>query len=141
MLALSFFLKLKKLARKRLTNGNGYVTNINIINERVALKHKENRMAQVVMTRGIADKAAESSEFAKFLTVSLHRFISSDWGDTAESDKPLNDRAVKAWKEKDEDNYDRLLAVYKTDLVEDGKIWIIEEWDRSYITILFPSEY
>jgi hypothetical protein len=37
-------------------------------------------------------------------------------------------------------NGDRILAVYISEETKD-KIWIITVCDRSYTTILFPSEY
>lgn len=81
-------------------------------------------------------------EFKNFVNTSLERFLNGDWGEMdSEDDKKQNDDALEAWKKEDQDNYNRILAVYKTDLVEEGKIWIIEEWNRSVITILFPSDY
>jgi hypothetical protein len=61
----------------------------------------------------------------------IARHLSGDWGDLDMEDKRLNDSAVKAGG--------RILSSY---ILPDGsKIWIITEWDRSYTTLLLPSEY
>ena len=87
-------------------------------------------LGQVVITRGIADKMQESSNFTDFVNKSLTRYSECDWGDTCESDAETNNCAVKG--------DDRILAVYKNDT---DTIWIITEWDRSCTTVLFPEEY
>ena len=91
-------------------------------------------LGQTVMTRGVADAIANDVEFAAFVLASMERYQACDWGEMEESDKKLNDSAVAKGD-------DRILAAYKK---QDGKAWkiyIITEWDRSYTTILFPSEY
>lgn len=87
-------------------------------------------LGQVVMTRGIAEELKHSKAFAKFVTVSLSRHANGDWGEMCEEDKQTNEEALV--------NGDRLFSAYEKG---DWKIWIITEWDRSYTTILFPSEY
>ena len=85
---------------------------------------------QIVFTRGICDKMAEDSHFARFVTDSLKRYLRQDWGDLGEEDKLANARALA--------ENTRILAAYKnTDL----KIYIIAEADRSSTCILFPDEY
>ena len=101
---------------------------------------------EVVATKAIFDADKNQYEqgykFREFVNKSLERFLNGDWGEMdSEDDKKQNDAALKAWKEDDQNNFNRILASYNTDLVEEGKIWIIEEWDRSVITILFPSDY
>lgn len=87
-------------------------------------------LGQVVMTRGIANELEQDIEFAKFVTGSLKRHATGDWGDLGEEDKNSNEYALE--------NELRIFSAY---IREDKKIYIITEWDRSVTTILFPSEY
>lgn len=65
------------------------------------------------------------------LLAAFRRHMGNDWGDVCEADWKQNDWALK--------NGERLLSSYKS---KNGvKFWIITEWDRSYTTILLPSEY
>ena len=60
----------------------------------------------------------------------LSRHASGDWGELDAHDRHENQRSLKnGW---------RILSSY---LVGDGKVWVITEADRSYTTILLPSEY
>ena len=61
----------------------------------------------------------------------LDRHVNGDWGDVPEEDKQENEFSV-------ERNL-RILSAYTTSAGE--KMWIITEADRSYTTILLPSEY
>lgn len=61
----------------------------------------------------------------------IQRHASCDWGDLCAQDKNLNDLALM-------DGDSRIFSAYET---PHGKIWIITEYDRSYTTVLFPSEY
>ena len=57
--------------------------------------------------------------------------LQRDWGNVCEADWIANDRALKRGE--------RLLSSYSA---RDGtEFWIITEWDRSYTTILLPSDY
>lgn len=85
---------------------------------------------QLVMTRGITEKMAEDSPFARFVTDSLKRYLRQDWGDICEEDKLANAQALI--------ENTRVLGAYKN---ADIKIWIITEADRSSTCILFPEEY
>ena len=87
-------------------------------------------LGQMVMTRGIAN-AMESETFSKQIEEAIKKYRKCDWGITSEEDAAMNTEAVRTGE-------DRILAVYETCK---GNIWIITEWDRSYTTILFPSEY
>ena len=89
------------------------------------------KLGQVVMTRGVNDTIADSSKFAKEVTEAFKKYCSCNWGDTCEEDAQMNDAAVR-------NDDDRVVAKYETC---EGDIFIITEWDRSYTTILFPSEY
>lgn len=91
----------------------------------------EFKLGSVVVTNGIADKIEDDRRFAKFVQLSLERYMSCDWGDSYDEDKQANDEALE--------NGERLLAAYIWK--DDVKIWIITEWDRSVTTILFPDEY
>jgi hypothetical protein len=64
------------------------------------------------------------------LSVLLTRHCSGDWGNVCKEDRQANDDALNSGE--------RLLSSYE---VFGVKVWIITEWDRSYTTILMPSEY
>lgn len=87
-------------------------------------------LGQVVATRGVADKMSLNSEFSKFVNQSFKKHTGGDWGELGEEDKQANEYALT--------HEDRIFSAY---IKEDWKIYIITEWDRSYTTILFPSEY
>lgn len=89
------------------------------------------KLGQTVMTRGINDTIAESSDFAKEITTAFERYINCDWGEMCQEDLEMNNAAV-------ENGNDRILAAYET---SQGKIYIITEWGRSATTILFANEY
>jgi hypothetical protein len=61
----------------------------------------------------------------------IARHLKGDWGDVCAEDKKSNDFAVN--------NELRMLSAFKDR--EDNKFWIITEADRSYTTVLLPSEY
>lgn len=85
-------------------------------------------MGRTVVTVGAADALAEAGEHA-FTLLSRHQ--RGDWGDVCEEDRRENELSLQL-------NF-RLLSSYHTSAGE--KIWIITEHDRSYTTILLPSEY
>jgi len=89
-------------------------------------------LGQLVTTRGVNDRVADDTQFAKLVTESLARHSKGDWGDLCQEDKNENNLAVKAGNL-------RLLSAYERDDLP--KIWIITEADRSVTTILFPDEY
>jgi len=65
------------------------------------------------------------------ITACLLRHQQGIWGDVCEEDREANERALK--------DGDRIFSVYHG---PDGtKFYIITEWDRSYTTVLLPSEY
>ena len=98
---------------------------MNIVNSRFPL-------GQMVMTRGVVNRVAEDSEFAKFCLHSLNRHASGDWGDLEAEDKRENDYALKMGDL-------RIFSAYERQGLP--KIWIITEADRSATTTLFPEEY
>lgn len=86
----------------------------------------------LVMTRGVNDRVAEDTKFAKFVTDSLRRHICGDWGEMTQKDKAENELALK------EGNL-RLFSAYESPGLP--KIWVISEGDTTVTTILFPDEY
>lgn len=87
-----------------------------------------------VMTRGVADwidsDVSDPPQLYWKILDCLKRHLSGDWGEVCEADRRENEFALR--------NGARLLSAYT---VDDHKIWIITEADRSSTTILFPEEY
>ena len=85
-------------------------------------------LGQVVATVGALDalEAAEQSPL-EFLT----RHERGDWGDLVDEDRVANEEALVYGN--------RLLSAYTT--VDETRIWLITEWDRSVTTLLLPAEY
>ena len=81
---------------------------------------------RLVATPAVLDAVPKPELLAVF-----RRHMRGDWCDVSAADWKENDWALK--------NGERLLSSYRA---ENGtKFWIITEWDRSYTTILLPSEY
>ena len=55
----------------------------------------------------------------------ISRHHSGDWGDLSEEDEALKTN-------------DRIFSAYQ---VEDDRVYIITEWDRSATTVLYSDEY
>ena len=87
-------------------------------------------LGRIVWTRGVNDRVAVDTSFAKFVMDSLKRHANGDWGELSPEDKRENDFSL--------DKHLRLLSSYQHDRI---KIWIVTEADRSVTTILFPEEY
>lgn len=84
-------------------------------------------LGQVVATPRALKLLEEVGEDPCFL---LARHRRGDWGELNSHDHRENELSLKhGW---------RLLSSYP---VGDKKVWIITEADRSYTTILLPSEY
>ncbi len=84
-------------------------------------------MGRVVATPGALKLLEEAGE-DPFRYLSRH--ASGDWGEIDPHDRKENERSLKhGW---------RILSSYP---VEDRRIWIITEADRSVTTILLPDEY
>lgn len=96
------------------------------------MKREKFELGQTVMTRGVKALCEENASFFSRMIDCLHRHQSGDWGELSDDDKEMNDRAL------DKEYPDRILSAYKIDEV---KIWIITEWDRSSTTVLLPEEY
>ena len=93
-----------------------------------------NKSANILFSLGsiVATPAALSLLEEKNRTPAefLRRHNSKDWGDLCQEDKDANDAAVI--------HGDRIFSAYK---IDDAKIWIITEADRSSTCILLPEEY
>lgn len=92
----------------------------------------------IYTTAGVNELRNQNEEFNSFVFTSLTRHLSCDWGDIDPEDEQLNLESLSPT------NPGRLFSSYHfpqhTNL-NDWKIWIITEWDRSATTILFPHEY
>lgn len=86
---------------------------------------------RIFITQGANSLVAANEEFAKFVTKSLARHLSGDWGELCQEDRQENEFSLN--------NNLRLFSAYKDDSLP--KIWIITEADRSATTVLFPEEY
>ena len=92
----------------------------------------------ILHTSSVNEAAKTNPVFALFLMQSINRHKNNDWGDCGEEDWKSNDTALI--------ENSRIISVYHLPqdlkkLHRDEKIWIITERDRSYTTLLFPSEY
>jgi hypothetical protein len=63
----------------------------------------------------------------------LRRHLSGDWGELCDDDRASNKNALV--------HGDRLFSSYDIDAGGETKLWIITEADRSYTTLLLPSDY
>ena len=88
------------------------------------------QLGRVVWTRGVNDRMAVDTPFSLFVWESLKRHAKGDWGNLCNEDKKENDISI--------DKHLRLLSSYQLNEI---KIWIVTEADRSTTTVLFPSEY
>jgi hypothetical protein len=90
------------------------------------------QLGQIVQTRGVNDKVAESLKYSEFVLNCLCRHTNGDWGDLCDEDKQANDYALRTGNH-------RILSSYT--FRPDDTLWIITEWDRSVTTLLLPEEY
>lgn len=91
---------------------------------------------QLVQTSHIFDASCEHQPFFTFVRSCIARHLRGDWGDCCEQDMDSNEMALQGGG--------RLFSVYHIPagiFALESKIWIITEADRSYTTVLFPSEY
>jgi hypothetical protein len=84
-------------------------------------------LGQVVATSGAMAELSMDD-----INTALSLYVKGNWGELEEDDWKMNDEAVKH-------NNDRIVAKYKSS--NGVNFYIITEWDRSYTTILLPSEY
>jgi hypothetical protein len=90
-----------------------------------SLKEPPFEMGRLVPTPSVASRFSDDA-----LAGIVSRHIDCDWGEVCDEDWDANDLAV----ETDE----RLLSAYT---VNDERLWVITEADRSVTTILRPEEY
>lgn len=85
-------------------------------------------LGQVVITKGAKALIEETGSDALIM---LRRHMFGDWGNVCAADKDANNQATKLG--------DRILSSYP--LLDNQNVWILTEHDRSYTTIMLPSEY
>ena len=88
------------------------------------------------MTSTVFGATCEHRPFASFIHSCVVRHQSGDWGDCCPDDAALNDAALL--------DGSRVFSVYMILAglyTLESKVWIITEADRSFTTVLFPSEY
>ena len=94
-------------------------------------------MGSLFTTAGVAFHIGASLPFSRFVHGAIGRHKYRDWGDCGHHDREVNDDALI--------NGGRIISVYKLpdhiSIEGESRIWIITEADRSYTTVLFPSEY
>ncbi|WP_432799647.1 hypothetical protein [Poriferisphaera sp. WC338] len=91
-------------------------------------------LGRVVATQGALEALERAGQRSGAF---LLRHQTGDWGDLCDDDKQLNDEAIA--HEGDLKKQSRVLSAYVTKVGD--TIWIITEWDRSFTTLLLPSEY
>ena len=85
-------------------------------------------LGKLVITPAARESLEESDEEAMFF---ITRHANGDWGVVSDQDGRRNDEAVR--------DGDRILSAYV--LLNDVRIWVITEWDRSVTTVLLPEDY
>jgi hypothetical protein len=88
-------------------------------------------IGRLVATRPVTDTMTRDQQFNDFVRQSLRRYLSCDWGDLGAEDKQMNEDAIKGADA-------RILGRYNHTA---GDIYIITEWNHSYTTILFTTDY
>lgn len=78
------------------------------------------------ITPGARDALSQDEVFN-----AMRRHVSGDWGETDDHDTKANNRAVVEGT--------RVFSIYVSP--RNVRFWIITEADRSYTTVLLPSEY
>ena len=93
---------------------------------------KKFHTGKIFVSRQVNERIADDSNFSSFVLLSILKFKRCNWGDCCAEDKQANDTAII--------NGDRIFATYIYPM-DNTKIWIITEADRSATTVLFPDEY
>lgn len=99
------------------------------MNIKMIINHSSARfsLGRLVATPG-ALRFLEQSGLSSCQLLARHQ--TGDWGEIDAEDREANEQAlIHGW---------RLVSVYS---IDNGKIWIITEADRSTTTILLPEEY
>lgn len=90
--------------------------------------HPRVALGQVVATPGALDALLQANQTPfEFLA----RHVVGDWGEVPTEDQQENDFSVQQRL--------RILSAYT--LSTGVKLWVLTEADRSYTTVLLPSEY
>lgn len=96
-------------------------------------KTKQTREKKLEVELGsivVTTNAATSVSSAR-IGIALERHRNCDWGEGNESDRRLNDQALR--------DGGRLFSVYE--YVRNIRLWVITEADRSYTTVMLPEDY
>ena len=94
----------------------------------------------IFTTQTVAKVIDETPLFATLCQVLLARHIQGDWGDLEEEDKESNEEALLE-KGRLFSSYNLTDELKSLISVDEKKVWIITEYDRSATTNLFPTEY
>ena len=87
--------------------------------------------ARLLLGRLVATPAVLGAIDGGSIKAALSRHSRCDWGDVCDSDWQMNNQAAT--------HGERILSAYHD--AEETKFWIITEADRSYTTVLLPSDY
>jgi hypothetical protein len=94
-------------------------------------------LGRIVVSNGLFYHIKDSPRLEAFMMECLKRHTRQDWGDLDAEDRNHNQWSLN--------NGERILSSYNIPATcpetRDGKLWIITERDRSYTTLLFPSDY
>ena len=88
-------------------------------------------IGKVVATRGVHERMTQDLQFMEFIGRCLGRHVEGDWGEVCKEDREINQEALIIGN--------RVMSVYSH--VDNTKVWVITEADRSVTTVLFPEEY
>jgi hypothetical protein len=88
----------------------------------------------LMMTKSVMKKTTEDKQYNNFVTNSIGRHLSGDWGDVSENDKQSNNDSVL-------NGNDMICSKYIYAPDTSLNIFIITDADRKHTTVLFPSEY
>ena len=83
-------------------------------------------IGKLVMTRGVADIEFSLNELLNL----LHRHVTGDFGEINEEDRKENLLSIREGF--------RVMSAYT---INDTKLWVISEKDRSVTTILLPAYF
>lgn len=89
-------------------------------------------LGNVVMTSGVNNLVNEEKITMQDIVKCVARHSNCDFGELNSDDVELQNYNIENNIE------DRVMSIYK---INEIKLWIITEWDRSYTTILLPDEY
>jgi len=89
----------------------------------------------ITLTRGVNDRVADDSTFAKAVWSAIQRFGNQDWGNVDREDQSTNDMMHRALNRGEGG---MVLGAYD-DYDDCPKFWIIRDTETT--TVLFPSEY